>query len=99
VASAEEKATAIWVMANRQTRSYRSPFVDSNGHIIIHKEVAMKSGTRDQAEGNLHQVKGRIKEVAGKITGSPELETEGKDENTAGKVQEKAGDIKKVVGK
>lgn len=70
-----------------------------NGHIIIHKEEAMKSSTRDHVEGKLHQVKGKIKEVAGKIADNPELEIEGKAENLDGKLQEKIGEAKDVVGK
>jgi uncharacterized protein YjbJ (UPF0337 family) len=50
---------------------------------------AMKSGTRDDAEGKMHQVKGKIKEIAGKVSMNPDLEAEGKDESRTGKVQEK----------
>ena len=46
----------------------------------------MKSGTRDEAEGNLHQIKGKIKEMAGKVSMNTGLEIEGKNENKDGKV-------------
>ena len=59
----------------------------------------MKSGTRDEAEGNQHQVKGKIKEIAGKVGMNTDLEIEGKNENLDGKVQEKIGQVKKLVGK
>ena len=59
----------------------------------------MKSGTRDNAEGNLHKIKGKIKETVGKLVGNPDLETEGKIEKIQGKIQEKRGQIKDVVGK
>lgn len=59
----------------------------------------MKSGRRDNAEGNMHQVKGKIKETVGKAVGNRRLQAEGEDEHLEGKVQEKVGEIKKVVGK
>jgi len=59
----------------------------------------MKSGTRDEAEGNWHKVKGKIKEIAGKLSDDPNLEAEGTNEKIAGKAQEKIGQVKKVVGK
>jgi len=63
------------------------------------RRSAMKSSTRDKAEGKMHQVKGKIKEVVGKVVNDEDLEVEGKIENLEGKVQEKVGDIKKVVEK
>jgi uncharacterized protein YjbJ (UPF0337 family) len=60
---------------------------------------AMKSSTKDQAEGKFHNVKGKLREVAGKLSDNPELEAEGKVEKIAGKVQEKVGQVKKVLGK
>lgn len=59
----------------------------------------MKSGTRDQVEGNFHKAKGKVKEVAGKLDDNPKLEAEGVGEKIAGKVQEMIGQIKKVLGK
>ncbi|KJS32909.1 MAG: CsbD family protein [Desulfatitalea sp. BRH_c12] len=59
----------------------------------------MKSGTRDEAEGQLHQVKGKIKEIAGQVSMNPDLEAEGKGEKSDGKVQEKLGQIKKLFDK
>jgi uncharacterized protein YjbJ (UPF0337 family) len=62
------------------------------------QEDAMKSSTRDKAEGAFHEAKGKIKEVAGKITNNPTLEAKGKVEKLAGKAQEKVGEVKKVLG-
>ena len=59
----------------------------------------MKSGTRDNAEGNLHKIKGKIKETVGKLVGNPDLETKGKIEKIKGKIQKKHGRIKDFVGK
>jgi uncharacterized protein YjbJ (UPF0337 family) len=61
--------------------------------------IAMKSSTKDKAEGTFHEVKGKVKEVAGKLSGKSKLEAEGKDEKIAGKVQEKIGQVEKVLGK
>jgi uncharacterized protein YjbJ (UPF0337 family) len=61
--------------------------------------IAMKSSTKDKAEGTFHEVKGKVKEVAGKLSGKPKLKAEGKDEKIAGAVQDKIGQVKKVVGK
>jgi len=61
--------------------------------------IAMKSSTKDKAEGTFHEVKGKVKEVAGKLSGKPKLEAEGKGEKIAGAVQDKIGQVKKVVGK
>jgi uncharacterized protein YjbJ (UPF0337 family) len=63
------------------------------------KEVAMKSGNRDKAEGTFHQAKGKVKEIAGQLSGDPKLEAEGTGEKLAGKVQEKVGQLKKVLRK
>jgi len=63
------------------------------------RSIAMKSGTRDEAEGKWHQIKGKIKEVAGKLNDDPKLEAEGTNEKIAGNVQEKIGQVKKVIGK
>jgi len=63
------------------------------------RSIAMKSGTRDEAEGKWHQAKGKIKEIAGKVSMNPDLEAEGKEETRTGQVQEKIGEIKKVAGK
>jgi uncharacterized protein YjbJ (UPF0337 family) len=63
------------------------------------KETAMKSSTRDQAEGTFHEVKGILKQAAGKLTDNPKLQAEGAVEKIAGKVQEKVGQVKKVFGK
>jgi uncharacterized protein YjbJ (UPF0337 family) len=63
------------------------------------RSIAMKSGTRDEAEGQWHQVKGKVKEIAGELSDDPIMEAEGTNEKIAGKVQEKIGQVKKVVGK
>jgi uncharacterized protein YjbJ (UPF0337 family) len=63
------------------------------------RRYAMKTSTKDQAEGKLHKAKGKIKEMTGKLIDNPELEAEGKGENIAGQVQEKIGQIEKVAGK
>jgi uncharacterized protein YjbJ (UPF0337 family) len=60
---------------------------------------AMKSSTKDRAEGTFHELKGKAKEIAGKVTDNPKLEGEGTGEKIAGKVQEKIGQVKKVLGK
>jgi len=64
----------------------------------LKRRIAMKSGTRDEAEGKWHQVKGKVKEIAGKASMDPDLEAEGKKETRTGQVQEKIGEIKKIVG-
>ena len=64
----------------------------------LKEEEAMKSSTKDQAEGKFHEVKGKIKEKAGKATHNPNLENEGASEKTAGKVQKKIGQVEKVLG-
>jgi uncharacterized protein YjbJ (UPF0337 family) len=38
----------------------------------------MKSGARDEAEGQWHKVKGKIKEIAWTLGGHIDLEAEGK---------------------
>jgi uncharacterized protein YjbJ (UPF0337 family) len=60
---------------------------------------AMKSSTRDNAEGKLHQAKGKVKEAIGRLAGNRDLKAEGKDENLGGRIQEKLGQVKKVIGK
>ena len=60
---------------------------------------AMKSSTRDRAEGTFHQMKGTVKEVAGKLSDNQELEAEGAHEKMTGTVQEKIGQVKAVLGK
>lgn len=75
------------------------PFGRGEVNHFHRQEEAMKSSTRDKAEGKLHEVKGKVKEVAGKITDNPKLTAEGKAEKIAGKVQGKAGQAKKVFGK
>ena len=60
---------------------------------------AMKSSTKDKAEGTFHELKGKVKEVAGKLSDNPKLEAEGTGEKIAGKIQEKIGQVKKVFGK
>jgi len=64
----------------------------------LERRDAMKSSTKDQAEGKFHKVKGKLKEIAGELTDNPELEAEGTAETIAGKVQEKVGQVKKVLG-
>jgi len=64
----------------------------------LERRNAMKSSTKDQAEGKFHKVKGKLKEIAGELTDNPELEAEGTAETIAGKVQEKVGQVKKVLG-
>jgi uncharacterized protein YjbJ (UPF0337 family) len=59
----------------------------------------MKSGKKDQAEGQFHKVKGKLKEIAGELSDNPKLKIEGTDEKIAGKIQEKIGQVKKVFGK
>jgi uncharacterized protein YjbJ (UPF0337 family) len=78
-----------------QTIAARVPSVKPNSD----RRNAMKSGTRDEAEGKWHQVKGKVKEIAGKVVMNPDLEAEGKAESRSGDVQEKIGEIKKVAGK
>ena len=63
------------------------------------KKDAMKSGSRDKAEGTFHEVKGALKEAAGKLTDNPKLQAEGTVEKFSGKVQEKIGQLKQVFGK
>jgi uncharacterized protein YjbJ (UPF0337 family) len=65
--------------------------------VAIPKEDAMKSSTKDQAEGAFHKVKGTIKEAAGIIIKNPNLEAEGSKEKIDGAVQKKIGQIKKVL--
>ena len=60
---------------------------------------AMKSSTKDQAEGKFHEVKGKVKEIVGELSDNPDLEAEGTGENIAGKVQKKIGQVKKALGK
>jgi len=64
----------------------------------LERRDAMKSSTKDQAEGKFHKVKGKLKEIVGELTDNPELESEGTAETIAGKVQEKVGQVKKVLG-
>jgi len=64
----------------------------------LERRDAMKSSTKDQAEGKFHKVKGKLKEIVGELTDNPELEAEGTAETIAGKVQEKVGQVKKVLG-
>ena len=59
----------------------------------------MKTGTRDQAEGNFHKATGKLKEIAGKLSRNPQLKAEGQDEKRARKAQEKIGQVEKVLGK
>ena len=33
----------------------------------------MKSGTKDQTEGNFHEVKGKVKEKIGQVINDPDL--------------------------
>jgi uncharacterized protein YjbJ (UPF0337 family) len=60
---------------------------------------AMKSSTRDRAEGTFHQMKGTVKEIAGKLSDNQELEADGADEKITGTVQEKIGQVKAVLEK
>lgn len=60
---------------------------------------AMKSSTKDQAEGTFHELKGKVKEIAGKLSDDPKLEAEGTGEEIAGEVQQKIGGVKKILGK
>ncbi|MFZ0933055.1 MAG: CsbD family protein [Bryobacteraceae bacterium] len=59
----------------------------------------MKSGTKDQIQGNLHELKGKVKENAGQVTNDPDLAAEGQNERIAGTVQKKVGQIEKVFEK
>jgi uncharacterized protein YjbJ (UPF0337 family) len=68
-------------------------------NIIEFRRNAMKSSTKDKAEGKWHKVKGKIRQIAGKAVGNRKLENDGKAENVGGNVQEKIGGIKDVVGK
>jgi uncharacterized protein YjbJ (UPF0337 family) len=63
------------------------------------KNIRVKSGTKDQVEGNFHKAKGNIKENIGKLSNNSELESEGKTEKFSGMVQEKIGQIKKIFNK
>jgi uncharacterized protein YjbJ (UPF0337 family) len=66
---------------------------------VSDRRIAMKSSTKDQAQGKFHKTKGRLKEIAGRLGRNPELEAQGKGERIAGRVQEKIGQVKKVLGK
>jgi uncharacterized protein YjbJ (UPF0337 family) len=61
--------------------------------------IAIKSGTRDKAEGKWHQVKGKVKEIAGDFSDDSNLKAGGQKEGRTGEIQEKIGEIKKVVDK
>ena len=83
-----------------EARLSGTPFSARRGQTRIRREEhAMRSGTKDQAEGRFHKMKGKVKEIAGKVGGDSGLEAEGRDERLAGKVQEKIGQVKKVLGK
>ena len=86
-------------MEKHQRESRQSELSDSEKNCHNIKESAMKSSTRDQAEGTFHEVKGKIREVAGKLSDNPRLKAEGTVEKIAGKVQQKVGQAKKVLGK
>jgi len=79
-------------------KDYQLPSVKDRSY-TRGRGIAMKSSTKDKAEGTFHEVKGKVKEIAGKLSGKPKLEAEGKDEKIAGAVQDKIGQVKKVVGK
>jgi len=72
----------------------KEPAVKSNAK----RRNAVKSSSKDKAEGKFHEAKGKVKEMAGKITDNPKLEAEGAGEKIAGKVQAKIGEVKKVLG-
>lgn len=55
----------------------------------------MKSGLRDQVEGNVKEAKGAAKKSIGKATGDVGMKVEGAVDQAAGKAQKKTGQIKR----